>query len=143
MKLYSRLPPRSTVMSQVPRESLTLPRSAGISWTTLAMRRAGIEALVRDALMAVRREAERHFRERLPALRCQLGCQRDGKVWAFDEVLFLGEEVVQNVRERRVGGAEAGGEEVLQGAGDLVGDDGGDHGAVAALAARCGEVMVE
>ena len=54
------------------------------------------------------------------------------KVGAFDEVLFLGEEVVQNVREGRVGGAEAGGEEILQSAGDY----GGDHGAVAASAAR-------
>ena len=45
------------------------------------------------------------------------------------------------VRERRVGGAEAGGEEVPQCAGDLVGDDGEDHGAVAASAARCGGAM--
>ena len=94
------------------------------------MRRAGIEALVRDALMAVRREAERHFRERLAAFRRELRRQRDGEVRAFDEVLLLGEEVVQNVRERRIGGAEAGGEEVPQRVGDLVGNDGGDHGAV-------------
>ena len=47
------------------------------------MRRAEIEALVRDAPMAVRREAERHFRERLPALRRQLGRQRDGEVRAL------------------------------------------------------------
>ena len=94
------------------------------------MRRAGIEALVRDALMAVRREAERHFRERLPALRRQLGRQRDGEVRAFDEVLFRGEEAIQNVGEGRVGGAEAGGEEVLKSAGDLLGYDGGDHGVV-------------
>ena len=92
------------------------------------MRRAGIEALVRDALMAVRREAEQHFRERLAAFGRELRRQRDREVRAFDEVLLLGEEVVQNVRERRIGGAEAGGEEVPQGAGDLVGDDGGDHG---------------
>ena len=72
----------------------------------------------------------RHFRERLPALRRQLGRQRDGEVRAFDEVLLLGQEIVQDVGEGRVGEAEAGGEEVLQGAGDLVGYDGGDHGAV-------------
>ena len=46
----------------------------------------------------------------------------------FDEVLLLGEEVVRHVGEGRVGGAEAGGEEILQCAGDLVGYDGGDHG---------------
>ena len=40
------------------------------------------------------------------------------------------------MREVRVGGAEAGGEEILQSAGDLVGNGGGDHGAVAASAAR-------
>ena len=102
------------------------------------MRRAGIEALVRDALMAVRREAERHARKRLAAFGCQLGRQRDGEVRAFDEVLLLGEEVVQNVGKQRVGGAEAGGEEIPQG----VGDDGGDHGVVAASAAWYGGAMV-
>ena len=46
------------------------------------VRRAGIEALVRDAL-TVRREAERHFQERLVALGRELGRQRDGEVRAF------------------------------------------------------------
>ena len=88
---------------------------------------------MRDALVAVRREAERHLRERLAAFRRQ----RDGEVRAFDEVLLFGEEVVQNMRERRVGGAEAGAEEVPQRTGDLVGDDGGDHG-VAVVRRLCG-----
>ena len=39
----------------------------------------------------------------------------------------------QDVGEGRVGGAEAGGEEVLQGAGDLVDNDGGDHGVAVGL----------
>ena len=62
-----------------------------------------------------------------PPSRRELGREIDGEVGAFDEVLLLGEEVVQNVRERQVGGAEAGGEEIPQGAGDLVGYDRGDH----------------
>ena len=113
-----------------PQEALRLagPRAGGHDGGTPAVRRAGIEALVRDALMAVRREAERNLREGLAAFGREFRRQRDGEVRAFDEVLLLGEKVVQNVRERRVGGAEAGGKEVLQGAGDLVGDDGGDHG---------------
>ena len=121
------------VIQNRPQEALRLarPRAGGHDGGTPAVRRAGIEALVRDALMAVRREAERHLRERLAAFGRELRRQRDGEVRAFDEVLLLGEEVVQNVRERRVGGAEAGGEEVPQRVGDLVGDDGGDHGAVA------------
>ena len=102
------------------------------------MRGAGIEPLVRDALMAVRREAERDLRERLAAFGRELGWERDGEVGALEEVLLLGEEVVQNVGEGRIGGAEAGGEEVLQRAGDLVGYDGGGHGVVAGLAAWCG-----
>ena len=94
---------------------------------TPAMRRPGIEP-VRDALMAVRREAERDRRERLAAFGRELGWEGDGEVGALEEVLLLGEEVVENVGERRVGGAEAGGEEILQRAGDLVGYGGGDHG---------------
>ena len=124
-----------TVIQNRPQEALRLAgtRAGGHDGGTPAVRRAGIEALVRDALMAVRREAERHFRERLPALRRQLGRQRDGEVRAFDEVLLLGQEVVQDVGEGRVGGVEAGGEEVLQSAGDLVDDDGGDHGVAVGL----------
>ena len=81
-----------------------------------------------DALMAVRREAERDRRERLAAFGRELGWEGDGEVGALEEVLLLGEEVVENVGERRVGGAEAGGEEILQRAGDLVGYDGGGGG---------------
>ena len=86
-------------------------------WWNAPVRCPGIQPLVRDALMVIWREAERDFRERLASLRCQLGRQRDGEVGAFDEVLLLGKEVVQHMRQRRIGGAEAGGEEVLQGAG--------------------------
>ena len=132
------------VIQNRPQEALRLagPRAGGHDGGTPAVRRARIEALVRDALMAVRREAERHLRERLAAFGRELRRQRDGEVRAFDEVLLLGEEVVQNVRERRIGGAEAGGEEVPQRTGDLVGDDGGDHGAVVGSAAKCGGAMV-
>ena len=63
-----------------------------------------------------------------PPSGASFGWERDGEVRALEEVLLLGEEVVQHMGERRVGGAEAGGEEVPQRAGDLVGDDGGDHG---------------
>ena len=52
-----------------------------------------------------------------PDQACQIGA-------LGSEVLLLGEEVVQNVGERRVGGAEAGGEKILQSADDLVGYDG-------------------
>ena len=92
------------------------------------MCRHRIQALVRDALMGVRREAERHFRERFAALGRELRRQRDGEVRAFDEVLVLGEEFLQNVRQHWVGRAEAGGEEIVQGTDHLVGDDRGDHG---------------
>ena len=109
----------AAVIRNRPQEALRLAgtRAGGHDGGTPAVRRAGIEALVRDALMAVRREAERHLRERLAAFGRQLGRQRDGEVRAFDEVLFRGEEAIQNVGEGRVGGAEAGGEEVLKGAG--------------------------
>ena len=91
------------------------------------MRGGGIEALMGDALVAVRREAERDFGERLAAFRGELGRQGDGEVGAFDEVLWLFEEAVQHGGERGVGGAEARGEEIVQGTGDLVGYGGGDH----------------
>ena len=68
---------------------------------------------MRDALVVVRRETEGDLRERLATFGRELGWEHDGEVGTLEEVLLLGEEVVQNVGERRVGGAEAGGEEVL------------------------------
>ena len=91
------------------------------------MPRREVQPLMRDALVAVWREAKRDIGQRLTASRGELGRQGDGEVRAFDEVLLLLEEVVQHVGERGVGGAEAHGEEVVQGTGDLVGYGGGDH----------------
>ena len=89
------------VIQNRPQEALRLPRprARGHDGGTPAMRGAGIKPLVRDALMAVRREAERDFRERLATFGRQLGWERDGEVGALEEVLLLGEEVVQHMGE--------------------------------------------
>ena len=92
------------------------------------MCRHRIQPLVCGTLITAQREAERYFRERFAALGRELRRQRDGEVRAFDEVLVLGEEILQNVRQHWVGRAEAGGEEIVQGTDHLVGDDRGDHG---------------
>ena len=85
----------------------------------------------RRPLVVVGREPERHLRERLPALRHLLERQGDGEIGPLGEVVRLGQEVVDDVRQSGVGRPEAGGEEVAQRAGDLVGDDGRDHRGVA------------
>ena len=89
---------------------------------------AKLEAREGDALVPVRGEPERNFRERLAALRGRREGQGDGEVRPLGEVPGLGQEVVHHARERRVGRPEAGGEEVAERAGDFGGDDGGDHG---------------
>ena len=66
-----------------------------------------------------------NVRKRITAFRCRLKRQRDGEVRPLGEVFRLGEEVVDDVRERGVRWTEAGGEEVAERAGDLGGDDGG------------------
>ena len=104
-------------------------RAGGDNGGAPAVWSGGVKPLVGDALVAVRREAERDFREQLAAFRHQLGRQGDGEVGAFDEVLRFGEEIVEDGGKGGVGGAEAGGEEVMQGAGDFLDYDGGDHGA--------------
>ena len=63
----------------------------------------------RRPLVAVRSEPEGHLRERLAALGRRLERQRDGEIRPLGEVVGLGEEVVDDVRERGVRWTEAGG----------------------------------
>ena len=62
--------------------------------------------------------------KRLAALRRLLERQGDGEVRPLREILRLGQEVVDGVRECGVGRTEAGGQEVAERARDLGGDDG-------------------
>ena len=82
------------------------------------------------ALMAVRREAERGFRKRLAAFRCALKRQVDGEVGPLEQVIGVSEKVRHHIGQCRIRRAEAGREEVPQGAGDFGGKGGGDHGVV-------------
>ena len=79
------------------------------------------------ALMAVRREPERGFRERLAAFRCALKRQVDGEVGPLEQVVRVVEEVLHHIGQCRIRRSEAGGEEVPQDAGDFGGEGGGDH----------------
>ena len=128
--LHPLLPGMTPAMIQSrPQEALRLAgtHSGSDDGGAPAVRRCGIKPLVGDALMAIGREAEWDCRERLAAFRGELRREGDGDVGAFDEALRLGEEVVEHGGERGVGGAEARGEEIVQGTGDLVGYGGGDH----------------
>ena len=78
--------------------------------------------------MAMGRMAERNFRKRLAAFRGTLEGQGDGKVGPLGQVLSVRQKVVDNASQRRVGRTEAGGEKVLERAGDLGGDGGWNHG---------------
>ena len=88
---------------------------------------AGGETRECRPLMAVRSEPERHVRERLAALGRLLERQGDGEERSLGEVFRIRQEVVDDVGQRGVGRPEAGREEVTERAGDLGGDDGGDH----------------
>ena len=101
----------------------------------------------RRRLVAVRREPQGHFRERLARFRRRLERQGDGEVRPLRQVLGVGEEVVHDRRQRGVRRREAGGEEVAERARDLRGDDGGDHrdsalGMVARILPRAGALDV-
>ena len=80
------------------------------------------------ALMAIGGEAERGFRKRLAAFRCALKRQVDGEVRPLEQVIGVSEKVRHHIGQCRIRRAEAGREEVPQGAGDFGGEGGGDHG---------------
>ena len=79
------------------------------------------------ALVPVRGEAERRFGERLAAVRGTLKRQLDVEIRTLEQVVGVGEEVVDHGGEGGIRRSEAGSEKVLQGAGDLGGEGGGDH----------------
>ena len=89
---------------------------------------ATVQPIEGGALMAIRREAERGFRERLAAFRCALKRQVDGEVRPLEQVVGVSEKVRHHIGQCRIRRAEAGREEVPQGAGDFGGEGGGDHG---------------
>lgn len=72
-----------------------------------------------------RGEPEPYGREGLNALRRLVERQGNGGVRPLGEVVRLGQEVVVDARQRRVGLPEGGGEEVAKRGGDLGGDDEG------------------
>ena len=76
----------TAVIQNGPQEALRFAgtRAGGNDGGAPTVCRRRIQPLVRDALMAVGREAERDFRERFAALRRELRWQCDGEVRAFD-----------------------------------------------------------
>ena len=71
------------------------------------------------ALVPVRGEAERRLGERLPAFRGALKRQLDGEIRTLEQVVGVGEEVVDYGRQRGIRRPEAGSEKVLQSAANL------------------------
>ena len=81
-----------------------------------------------DALMSVRREAERNVRKRLAAFGSALEGEFYRQIGALDQVVLPGEEVVHHVRQRPVGWSEACGQKIRQGVRYFGVQRGGDHG---------------
>ena len=81
----------------------------------------------RVALMPMGRMAKGNFRKRFAVFRRTLEGQVDGQVWPFGQVLSIRQKVIDNAGQRRVGRTEAGGEKILERAGDLGGDGGWNH----------------
>ena len=74
------------------------------------------------ALVPVRGEAERRLGERLPTFRGALERQLDGEIRALEQVLGVGEEVVDHGGQRSIRRPEAGSEKVLKSAANLGGE---------------------
>ena len=79
------------------------------------------------ALVPVRGEAERRLGERLPAFRGPLKRQLDREIRTLEQVVGVGEEVVDHGGQRSIRRPESGSEKVLQSAANLGGERGGNH----------------
>ena len=71
--------------------------------------------------------AKGNLGKRLAAFRGGLEGQVKRQIWPFGEVIGIRQKVIDNIGQRRIGRAEAGGEKVLERVGDLGGDGGGNH----------------